>query len=306
MDNDPDEYVLFIDETGTASPEDTDSPYYILSGCAVKESDRQKLKMWADHIKFKYWGRTDVVFHSKDMSPKAIKRSRDDDDFAVLKSEKTYDNFLTDLEALLAKHEFYMLYVLVDKKKARARRWNDIKIYKETSDSIIKNFLCFLMIQKARGKIVIESATTEKDFYFHKTLGNYLGNGLESMGITHKQVKETLTSISFVTKNNHDIEEQIADLLAYAGKFRYHGAKPGTYETMLLKILKKKMATEARIEKMNNILKPRYVKHLNYFEVLPAAEPKPKEQKPREQNPKPREQNPRPKDQKATTKQETK
>jgi hypothetical protein len=124
---------------------------------------------------------------------------------------------------------------------------------------------------------VIESATTEKDFYFHKSLRNYLGNGVSftTDGITdtinQRQIKEMLTSISFVTKNNYDIEEQIADLLAYAGKFRYHGAKPGEYEAMLLKILKKKMASEARIEK---ILKPKYVKHLNNFEVLPPTEQK--------------------------------
>lgn len=275
MTDDPDEYVLFIDESGTASPKNTDSPYYILSGCAVKERDRPKIKTWSDHIKFKYWGNTKVVFHSKEMSRKEKSLKHPANDFTIFKDEAVHQSFLADLEAFLLKFEFYMFYVLVDKKKvqALAEPWNDIKIYRETADAIIKNFLCFLMCQHARGKIVIEAATTEKDFYFHKALGNYLGNGVSGTGITDKQVKSVLTSISFVTKDNEDTEEQIADLLAYAGKCRYSGAKQGPYETMLLKIIKKKMATEARIKKVNAILRPRYVKHMCEFEVLPKIKP---------------------------------
>jgi hypothetical protein len=275
VNEDPDEHVLFIDESGTASPKDTASPYYILSGCAVKERDRAKIKAWADHIKFKYWGNTKVVFHSKEMSRKEKSLKHPANDFTIFRDETVHQNFLADLEAFLTKFEFYMFYVLVDKKKITAlsipEPWNDIKIYRETADAIIKNFLCFLMSQHARGKIVIEAATTEKDFYFHKALGNYLGNGVSGTGITDKQVKQVLTSISFVTKDNEDTEEQIADLLAYAAKCRYAGAKPGPYETMLLKVVKKKMATEAHIKKANTIVRPRYIKHMCEFEVLPKV-----------------------------------
>ena len=264
---DRDEYVLFIDETGTASPLDVHSSYYILAGCAVLESERIKLRQWADHIKFKYWGKTDVVFHSREIG-------RKENDFSVFGRAKLFHEFLADMEDYLSKYKFFTFCVIVDKVEAKAKNWNDKKIYKETSEALLKNFLCFLMSQNARGKIVIESATAEKDFYFYKALSSYLGNGIPRLHISHSQVKNTLTSISFVTKNNFDIEEQLADLLAFAAKCKYMDQQKvtypkNTYEELLLRILKKRLASKTHLR---NSQKPKYVKYLDSFEVFPKAQ----------------------------------
>lgn len=63
-------YRLYIDELGTASTKDLTSEVYILSDCSVKRSECANLKIWADQIKFKYWGRTDIVWHSNEMGHK--------------------------------------------------------------------------------------------------------------------------------------------------------------------------------------------------------------------------------------------
>ena len=262
---DQDEYVLFIDETGTASPKDTKSDYYILSGCAVKETERQKLKISAEHVKYKYWNNTDIVFHSREIG-------RKENDFSILDRHATFTKFLTDLEDTLDKRDFHMFFVLVDKAKAKALNWNDIKIYKETSNAIVEQFLMFLMSQKARGKVVVEAATAQKDFYFHRALNGYLAGGIPALNITHKHVKETLTSISFVTKQNFDIEEQIADLFAYAARCHYYknvikkAHRNGLYEEMLLRLFKKKMISRPKITSSR---KPKYLKRLNGFVTLP-------------------------------------
>lgn len=260
-----DEYVLFIDETGTASPKDVKSEYYILAGCAIKEIERNKLKIKCDQIKYKYWNNTDVVFHSREIG-------RKENSFSILGRHATLTKFLSDLEEALNSCDFHMFFVLVDKSNAKKKNWNDIKIYKETSSVIVEQFLLFLMSQKARGKIVVEAATAEKDFYFHRALNSYLAGGIPSLNITHNHVKETLTSISFVTKQNYDIEEQMADLFAYAAHCHYYknvikkGHRDGIYEDMMLRLFKKKIISKP---KLSGTRKPKYLKNLNGFVQLP-------------------------------------
>lgn len=240
---DKDEYVLFIDETGTAHPKDTHSKYYIVAGCVVKESERHKLRSVAHNIKFKYWGDTDIVFHSKEIG-------RKEGIFSNLKNSKTYNDFLTDLENHLFKRDFRLLYVLVDKQDAISNHaWNDVKIYSITSEQIVNNFLYYLLSRGAKGKIVIESATTQKDSYFMQALSKILSQGIPIHSIKHTQVKEAITSISFVTKNNYDTEEQIADMFAYAAKCHYlQQNKLATYTKKYEQLIMRTLAAKLRLE----------------------------------------------------------
>ena len=61
------DYRLFIDELGSPNPKSKVHPIYILMGCSVPHESRTDLKAYADQIKFKYWGHTNIVFHSKDI-----------------------------------------------------------------------------------------------------------------------------------------------------------------------------------------------------------------------------------------------
>lgn len=258
------EYRLFIDELGTASPKDTQSDFYILAGCSIIEQERQNIKIWADQIKFKYWGRTEIVLHSREIG-------RKENDFKIFQDIKVYKEFLEDMENFFLHSRFKMFFVIVDKKKAKKLAWNHIKIYKETSIQIVRNFLLILLTGDSRGKIVVESATAEKDFYFHKAAGYFLAEGIRELKVDHKKIQETLTSISFVTKNNHDIEEQIADIFAYAAKCKYLAkigkkSRNGIYEKMMLSLLEKKIfkkPPEAGDKKM------KYYKEVESFLILP-------------------------------------
>jgi len=62
---------FFIDELGTADRKEKFSTHYILSGCMVNEYSREWLKIRSDQIKFKYWGKTDIVFHSREIGRKS-------------------------------------------------------------------------------------------------------------------------------------------------------------------------------------------------------------------------------------------
>lgn len=258
------EYCLYIDELGTANVNDKKSSLYILAGCSINESERQDVKIWADKIKFKYWGHKNIVFHSREIG-------RKENDFEIFKDNKIFRQFLRDLKEFLLFSKFKMFFIIVDKEKAKKQAWNHIKIYKATSDQLIKNFVLILLTGDSRGKIIVESATAEKDFYFHKAIGYYLAAGIKNLKVDYKKIQETLTSISFVTKNNFDVEEQIADLFAYAAKCKYLGqlgkkVKSGLYEKMMLELLESKIFKNPRNAKDQ---KMKYFKEVDSFMVLP-------------------------------------
>lgn len=262
--NKAENYKLFIDELGVANPKDFQSDVYIISACSVNERERGNLKIKSDQIKFKYWGRTDIVFHSREFG-------RKENDFSIFKNKKIFDEFIFDLEKFLEEAEFKMFFVVLDKDKARKLIWNDKKIYKETSNAIIKNFLLAMISQDSKAKIIVESSTSEKDFYFHKENSFFLSGGIIELGIDDKKIKETLTSIAFVTKNNLDIEEQIADMFAYAVKCKYFNkigkkVKNGEYEKMMLRLLNKKVYKKPRNA---GAKKKKYLNEIEPIKILP-------------------------------------
>jgi len=232
-------YRLYIDELGTASPKDTTSEMYILSGCSVNKKDCEDLKIRADQIKFKYWGRTDIVFHSREIG-------RKENDFAIFKDAKIFKEFTSDLNTFLFHSKIKKFFIIVDKAKARAAGWDDIKVHKDTTAFLIRNFLLILLTGDSRGEIVVESSSVSKDVHLLDSLNFFLADGIPKLGVDHNKVQDTLTSVSFVTKRNHDIEEQIANLFAYAAKMKYqldtNKKKPSNdYEKMMLGLLSKKL-----------------------------------------------------------------
>lgn len=257
-------YKLFIDESGTANPKDSKSEVYILSGCSVSKVECINIKTWADQIKFKYWGRTNIVFHSREIS-------RREGDFSIFRDKKKYDEFIKDLARFLESSEFRTLYIIVDKQKAKQAGWNDKKIYKDTTIYLVKNFLLTLLNDNLCGEMVIESASAEKDKYLLDAFAYFLAAGIPQLKVNQYTIQDTITSVSFVTKKNNDIEEQIADLFGYAAKLAYFKQKKiifnsGDYEKMILGLLEKKMFV---IPKNQSLSKDNLSNHVNPFLVLP-------------------------------------
>ncbi|MBU1130385.1 DUF3800 domain-containing protein [Patescibacteria group bacterium] len=228
---------FFIDELGSASLKATQSKIYILSGMMATSQSREELKIKADQIKFKYWNKTNIIFHSREIGRKEGK-------FKILKDEKINKSFLNDLIKFLKQGSYQLFGVVVDKQKI-PKNWNEKTIYKKTSNIIIKNFIFSLLSCKGcKGRLVVESATAEKDFYYHKIAGHYLANGFKKLKINFKEVQNVLTEISFVTKKNLDIEEQIADILAYGLRLKYENKKNNklnSYEQKLIKVVESKL-----------------------------------------------------------------
>lgn len=235
-------YELFIDELGQSNPASSQSDVYILCGCVVEQALKDRLRIEADHIKFKYWGRTDIVFHSREIG-------RNEGYFNIFKrNQSKKSDFLNDLFRFLKHANISIFAVICNNALAKQRGWNAIKVVKETGKLTFFHFISWLFgVTGAQGKITIESATAEKDKYYLHAFSYFLSPGCKEISVSYKKVQAILTSISFVTKHNQDIEEQIADLFAYAIQCRYlRSAKKqrfplGSYEDRIIRVLEKKL-----------------------------------------------------------------
>ena len=112
---------------------------------------------------------------------------------------------------------------------------------------MLKFFIEYLHAKNDQGQIIIESAGTKRDIAFYKEYIYFLANGIVTLGLDHKKIKQIITSISFVSKNNQDIEAQIADLLAYPAAHNClvsDGVRmtiPNSYEDKMCTILNNKI-----------------------------------------------------------------
>jgi len=76
--------------------------------------------------------------------------------------------------------------------------------------------LCYLVQKKdASGQIIIEAADKNQDGDILSAYNKIMSAGVPSMNLSNYDIREHLTSISFVTKNNLDVETQLADLGSY-------------------------------------------------------------------------------------------
>ncbi len=253
---------LFIDESGLSNPKANKTGCYVLCGCLINDFACEELRIRADQIKFKFWEKTNIVFHSREIWRKA-------GDFSILKDEETGKCFKRLLFDLLGKSGYQIFSVIVDNNRAVKLNWDDKKVYKETTNIIVKNFILTLLATKSRGRLIIESASSEKDFYFHKAASHYLAKGLPELNISYSDVQNALTEISFVTKKNFDIEEQIADLLAYGAKLKFlnkKGKELSDYDKSILKILNLKLFV---IHPQTGERKRKFYSKIESYKILP-------------------------------------
>lgn len=233
---------LYIDELGNPNPSSTAHKYFILSACSIPDGARESAKRHAGYIKFKYWGLggNELVLHSAEIGRKSGA-------FAIFKNDPVrYGDFLNDLLDFLKSHPITLFVNVTDHTVAKVKNWDTKTVLAKSSNHIVGSFVRYVVGCRTNGKIVIESATDEQNNFFLKAFTYHLApNAIK--GIKYQVIQEALTSMSVVTKNNHDIEEQIADLFAYAAKCKYErdqlgiSLQPASYEARLVSLLEKRL-----------------------------------------------------------------
>jgi len=235
-------FKLYIDESGIPNLNHYDKNY-TLCGIIVREYQAEQLKIKADRIKFKYWNHINIVFHSREIGLKI-------NDFSILKNPNINKNFLTDLMNFLNGGQFTCVIISVNKEKAGQNGWTSGQILDKTNDKVIEMFIEFLARKQDKGQIVIESSSL-KDIAFYKRYTQYLSHGFSGLNLSGDDVKQILTALSFVNKNNHDIEAQLADIFAYPATCKFlhdEGIRilvAGSYEEKIANIMKTKLINPA-------------------------------------------------------------
>ncbi|MFZ1987446.1 MAG: DUF3800 domain-containing protein [Minisyncoccia bacterium] len=231
---------LYIDESGIPDPDSSDR-YYTLCGICVNSYQANTLKIKADQIKFKFWGHTKVVFHSREIGLK-------NNVFSILQDPRTEGSFLADIFNYLNTNGYKIILISVDKQAAKAAGWSAKKIEDNTTDMMIETFLRILKSKSdMHGQIILESSGA-KDIRFYKRYTSYLSQGFPKQNLSHIDVKNLVTSVSFVSKKNHDIETQIADIYAYPANRRcahddnHQEMISGSYEHKICQLLPAKLA----------------------------------------------------------------
>lgn len=201
------QYYIYIDESGTSSLNDhKKSTHFSLVGVVIAHDRRQKLKEELEQLKLKYFGKKSYILHGS-----SIRRD-------LRSYSKDLTEFAKDLEVILTNNHFFLLCVTVDKQKAINWSWQKSTVLKRSYRHLINSLVGFLVGKSVKGGIVAEASSIEKDIEIYKSFFHFIANGIPELKISSEQIKKHLTSVSFVTKNNDDAEEQIADLFGVCGK----------------------------------------------------------------------------------------
>jgi hypothetical protein len=267
-------YRLYIDELGMSHPKShLKSPYYILLGCVIDEQSQKELEDHANHIKFKYWGKTDVIFHSADMAMCGKEFAIFADDEAKKKE------FYKDLLAMLRTAPVAVTAAVIDKQKAFESFWAEKTVIARSAEIVLFNFLAYIYTKMpCRGQVIIEASSFDRDTQYLAAFNHLLSPSFNQEQPLFNDVREHLTSINFVTKQNHDIESQVADLLAYG--IRCHQAvqaKTATYEKSAYEYKIMQIA-ESKLMKMADNMgqdKKQYYSLIEPVKVVPKRVSKP-------------------------------
>lgn len=204
------------------------------------------------------------------MSQFSFDIANNNNDFEIFKREHGLrDAFITDLFEFLDRSPILINAILVDKVLARKRGWiQREKMIYETAENLIRNFILMTYAKgNVKGRIIAESSS-DKDPHYLRAFNYFQSTGVPGSTLTHEDVKNCMTSISFVTKNNNDIETQVSDLLAYGAKCKFMQKmfKSGSYEERITKIFNKKIFT---VHPNTNPQKRKILNKVDPYLVLP-------------------------------------
>lgn len=233
--------LLSIDETGKASYTHP-SDIYILAGVVIPETLKPKINSKMNKIKKKYFGDENVVFHSRSMARKLWP-------FVSLKDAKKEHDFWMEFVSVVNRPEISVFSIITNKQKAKKASWVLKTILERSYLRLLSEFAKHLKVSSACGKIINESEAEQDKFliYAHNRLQN-MGTGDGS--VSGKEYKNMVTSLCLVNKANHDIDVQIADILAYVAKEKYcleilkKNIKLSQIEKMKLKVLERKLSNQ--------------------------------------------------------------
>lgn len=242
--------LLSLDESGKASYGHK-SKLFVLSGIVIPEKFKLKLDRLTRKLKRRYFKNEEIIFHSRDMH-------RRKGPFAILKDNKKEIAFWLEYIEIIENPEISLIFIIVDKQKAKIKGWNQKAILKKAYLKVLEEFASKQLKLGINGKIIVESDPSQ-DFYLIEAHNHIQGMGTSDGTMTSAEYRQRITSLSLVNKANLDIDIQIADTLApIAGMMYEHNVLKKKKQISQIEELKEKLIEK----KLGNIANP------SVFEVL--------------------------------------
>lgn len=234
--------LLSLDESGKASY-DHKSELFVLSGIVIPEKFKSKLDKLTRKLKRRYFKNEEIVFHSRDMY-------RRKGPFAILQDYKKELAFWSEYLAIADDLDVSVMFIIVDKQKARHKGWNQKAILKRSYLKMLEEFASKHLKLGVNGKIIVESDPSQ-DFYLIAAHNRIQGMGTSDNAMSAQEYRQRITSLSLVNKANLDIDIQMADTLApiagmmYSQNILKRQKRLNNIEEMKRELIEKKLGNTA-------------------------------------------------------------
>ena len=204
------EYYLFLDESGDPSLKSInhDYPIFALLGILISKSDYETLNQVFDKMKLKYFGSTEVVFHSRDIR-------KCDGVFAKLFDLNTKKHFYYDLDKVMHETNYKIIASAIKKEE-------HLELFGKLADDPYEIGLSFLLERvvyeldemNATAEVIIESRGDKEDSNLAGKYNQMVTRGSKRVDGKHFMLRLG-SKVDFHRKEENDNGLQMADLCAY-------------------------------------------------------------------------------------------
>lgn len=196
------EYYLFLDETKP----NAHGKYFALGGYAISRNDYENILI-PELSKIKYNNMPDcnLPLHLYDMR-KNIKG------FEFLKNNEVRNKLYNEIKELIRKLDITVFVASINTSRYKDMYYNHLNdVYDITLQTILENFVHFLIEKDATGSFFIESRNEKENKYLQICYYRLLSGG--TLYIDSKTIMDKLSVLSFPLKSDNNLGVQIADFI---------------------------------------------------------------------------------------------
>lgn len=223
------EYYLFLDETKPNAHGD----YFALGGYAISKEDYEKILVpKLEKIKTDLMPNPNLPLHLYDMR-------KNINGFEFLSNVNIRNSLFDRIKQLITDLSIDVFVASIDKKKYKSMYYNKINdVYDITLQTILENFVHFLIENNAIGSFFIESRNTIENKYLQVCYYRLLTGG--TLYIDANTIMKKLSILSFPLKSDNNLGVQLADFIPMSFIRHLIGAKDycGLYKVFESKIYK--------------------------------------------------------------------
>ena len=223
------EYYLFLDETKP----NAHGNYFALGGYAILKEDYENILFpELNSLKHRLMPDPDLPLHLYDMR-------KNINGFEFLVDNNIRMEFFEGIKKLINKLEIHVFVASIDESKYKKMYYSHINdIYDITLQTILENFVHFLIEKNATGSFYIESRNPNENKFLQICYYRLLTGG--TLYIDSKTIMDRLSILSFPLKSDNNLGVQLADFIPISFIRHIINAKDycNLYETFAKKVYK--------------------------------------------------------------------